>query len=80
MQQLLGGHAGVADGTFLRELFLQCLPANVHMLLASTSATSSLEELADLADKMVEVAVPSVSSVSSPKLTTEVEQLRAEVP
>ena len=56
MQQLLGDRAGVADGSFLRELFLQCLPANVRMVLASTSATASLEELADLADKVVEVA------------------------
>ena len=35
MQQLLGDRA--ADGTFLRELFLQRIPANVRMVLASAS-------------------------------------------
>ena len=40
MQQLLGDRA--ADGTFLRELFLQCLPANVKMVLASTKSTTTL--------------------------------------
>ncbi len=37
MQQLLGDRASVADSTFLRELFLQRLPSNVRMVLASTS-------------------------------------------
>ena len=79
MQQLLGDQAGLTDGTFLRELFLQRLPGNVRMILASTADTVSLENLAELADKIVEVAIPSVSAVDTPKLTTEVEQLRAEV-
>ena len=71
MQQLLGDKMGMTDGSFLRELFLQCLPANVHMVLTSTGD----KELAQVADKIVEVAVPSVSAVSVPQLTTEVEQL-----
>ena len=75
MQQLLGDKVGMTDGSFLRELFLQCLPANVHMVLTSTGD----KELAQVADKIVEVAVPSVSAVSVPQLTTEVEQLRADV-
>ena len=58
MQQLLGDRVGVADSTFLRELFLQRLPSEVRMVLASTSATTSLEELAELADKIAEVAAP----------------------
>ena len=49
------------------------------LVLASTGDKVSLEELAQLADKNVEVAVPSVSAVSVPQLTTEVEQLRADV-
>ena len=79
MQQLLGDRAGVADGTFLRELFLQRLPANVRMVLASTSPTATLEELAELADKVAEVAAPTIASVNSSQLSSEVEQLRAEV-
>ena len=36
MQQLLGDQAGAIDGSFIRELFLQRLPGNVRMVLAST--------------------------------------------
>ena len=35
LQQLAGDTPG-ADGAFLRELFLQCLPINIRMVLAST--------------------------------------------
>lgn len=83
MQQLLGDHAGVTDSTFLRELFLQRLPPNVRMVLASTSATTSLEELAELADKIAEVAAPTIAatttSLPSPQLLAEMQQLRTEV-
>ena len=79
MQQLLGDKAGATDGSFIRELFLQRLPANVRMVLASAGDTVSLEELAQLADKVVEVAAPSISAVSAPQLTAEVAQLCAEV-
>ena len=50
MQQLLGDQAGAIDGSFIRELFLQRLPANVRMVLASTGDHVSLDELAQLAD------------------------------
>ena len=83
MQQLLGDRVGVADSTFLRELFLQRLPSNVRMVLASTSATTSLEELAELADKIAEVAAPTIAATTalppSPQLLSEVQQLRTEV-
>ena len=82
MQQLLGDRAGVADGTFLRELFLQRLSANVRMVLASTSTTATLEELAELADKVAAVAAPTVAATSvspCPEVISEIEQLRAEV-
>lgn len=83
MQQLLGNRAGVTDGAFLRELFLQRLPPNVRMVLASTSTTTSLEALAELADKIVEVATPHIASTtvtpSSSELLTELQQLRAAV-
>ena len=63
MQQLLGDRAGTTDGAFLRELFLQRLPANVRMVLASTA---SLEDMAELADKIVKVATLVVTAVDSP--------------
>jgi hypothetical protein len=78
MQQLLGDQTA-PDTSFLRELFLQRLPSNVRMVLASARPESSLQELAELADKVVEVAAPSISAVGPTKPTSEMEQLRAEV-
>lgn len=83
IQQLLGEWASTTDGAFLRELFLQRLPNNVRMILASTSSTSTLDELAELADKIMDVVSPTVSGVQAnpppPQLSTEVDQLRTEV-
>lgn len=80
MQQLIGDRPGIADSSFLRELFLQRLPPNVRMVLASTPETPSLDKLAELADKVLEVASPSVSAVGlSPEVSTEIAQLRTEV-
>ena len=71
MQQLLGDKASSIDQSFLRELFLQRLPANIRMVLASTPDTTGLEDLAQLADKVMEVATP--TAVHTPHLTSEVE-------
>lgn len=89
MQQLLGDRPGLMDASFLKELFLQRLPHNVRMVLASTPDSTTLENLAELADKIIEVAAPpSVGAVSAPTVaavntslgqTTEVEHLRADV-
>jgi len=80
LQQLAGDTPGLPDGTFLRELFLQRLPANVRMVLASTRDGTPIEDLAQLADKIVKVAVPlSVSNVSVPVPSPEIQQLRAEI-
>ena len=82
MQQLLGDRPGMMDETLLRELFLQRLPPNVRMVLASTPDGTGLEKLADLADKVMEVATPTVGVASvnaPPTLATEVEHLRVEV-
>ena len=76
MQQLLGDKANTTDGAFMRELFLQRLPSNVRMVLASTPDTGNITDLAQLADKVMEVASPSVSGITT---TTELEQLRQEV-
>lgn len=84
MQQLLGDKLGASADTnsFLRELFLQRLPANVRMVLASADSTTTLDKLADMADKVMEVAAtPSVSAVTTPANAPdpEVKQLREEV-
>ena len=79
MQQLLGDKAASTDSSFLRGLFLQRMPGNIRMVLASTADSVSLEELAALADKVMDVAAPSIAAVSTPQATTDMEQLRAEV-
>lgn len=79
MQQLLGDHLGDTpeQNAFLKELFLQRLPANVRMVLASADGTTDLGKLAHMADKIVEVAnPPTIAAVSN---DTEVQQLKAEV-
>ena len=48
LRQLAGDTLGLPDGTFLRELFLQRLPANVRMVLASTRDGSSQTKLLKL--------------------------------
>ena len=51
-------HLGpITDNGILKELFLQRLPANVRMVLASADYRD-LAKLADMADKIVEVATP----------------------
>ena len=76
MQQLLGEKANTTDAAFLRELFLQRLPSNVRMVLASTPDTGNIAELAQLADKVMEVAAPAVSGITT---TDELGQLQQEV-
>ena len=79
MQLLLGDKAGTTDGSIIKELFMQRMPQNVRMVLASVSDSTPLDELAALADKIREVAAPSIAAVSIPSQgTSEIEQLRAE--
>lgn len=63
MQQLIGESAQhtAFDLTMLKELFLQRLPANVRMILASTPDLE-LQAMASLADRIMEVA-PVTSTV-----------------
>ena len=78
MQQLLGDKlgAGTDANSFLRELFLQRLPPNVRMVLASANPTTSLENLANMADKIMEVSAPTVATLSTPCVDdSEVKQL-----
>ncbi|KAH6925785.1 hypothetical protein HPB50_009879 [Hyalomma asiaticum] len=51
-----------ADSRLLRELFLQRLPVNVRMILAS-AADKRLSELVELADSVLAVAPPSVAAL-----------------
>ena len=70
MQQLLGDKA--IDNALLRELFLQRLPTNIRMVLASAhDETTDIEKLAQPTDKVVEVAMPTatISSVSASQVT-----------
>ena len=77
MEQLLGDRAAAADGPFVRELFLQRLPAHVRMVLASTSDSTSLEDLANLADRVMEVAPPTMAAIQT--ASVEMQTLRTEV-
>eukprot|EP00794_Sanderia_malayensis_P010668 gene10668-biopygen8517 len=68
MYQLLGGN-WLKEQIF-RQLFLQRLPTNAQLILASSPDTVSLDQLAALADKILEVAAPqpSVSPISAPAM------------
>ena len=85
MQQLLGDKLGTSSdaNSFVRELFLQRLPSNVRMVLASKGTSIDLNKLADMADKVMEVATPTLSAITSTNLehtkSSEVEKLLEEV-
>ena len=84
MEQLLGDQAAANTQPFLKELFLQRLPSNVRMVLASTPATATIQDLAILADKIMEVSTPPhpsppiINAVNS-DLATELAQLKQEL-
>ena len=78
MQQLLGDKATSIHHSFLQEIFLQCLPANVCIVLVSTSNTSTLEKVAQLADKIIVAAVHTSADVEQlevSQLSNKVESL-----
>lgn len=85
MEQLLGEQATEHTSTFLKKLFLQRLPANIRMILASTPGDNTLQELAALADKIAEVTVSpcqppiSIVSHSDSQLASELAKLREEI-
>ena len=62
MEQLVGDQQ--LDKGIFKQLFLQRLPQNVRLILASTSESLSLSDLADLADRIIEVHVPVVNAVA----------------
>ena len=87
MEQLLGDQESEQSATLLKELFLQRLPSNVRMILASTPGDNTVQDLAALADKIVEVTGPSrptpINNVSTKEgdtqLATELAKLHEEV-
>ncbi|XP_064456872.1 uncharacterized protein LOC135367501 [Ornithodoros turicata] len=62
MKQLLGDDVSAAGDRFQHQLFMQRLPTNVQMVLA-TASNLPLDELASLADAVMEVASPHQVSV-----------------
>ena len=67
MQQLKLGISADAN-SFLRELFVQRLPSNVRMVLASADSSMDLDKL-DMADKVMELTLgPRKSSNSGKRL------------
>lgn len=81
LQYLLGDKATTIDPAIFRELFLQRLPANVRVALA-TASNLSLNQLAEPTDSVLDIAPPVVAAVpgSAPDSeNTEVGQLRREV-
>ncbi|XP_070394233.1 uncharacterized protein [Dermacentor albipictus] len=64
MRQLMSDNTTVSDDRLLRELFMQRLPVNVQMVLA-TATVMDLNSLASLADKVMEVVTPAVCNVTS---------------
>ena len=87
MQRLLSDSATDKNNPMFRELFLQRLPFNVRMILASTMTTDDLQELADRPDRNMEAAVSAkaVDNVEQPispqesSLHSEVNLLRTDV-
>ena len=77
--QQLAGDTVRNEGVIIRELFLQRLPANVRMVLASTRDNTPIEELAQLADKVMEVAIPTVSKVAVKPSPPDFEMLQGEI-
>ena len=80
MRQLLGDTPTDSDGRLLRELFLQRLPSNVRVVLASVDTDRTLEEIAQLADKIVDIASSTVSALTpSTAVDDAIDSLRSEV-
>ena len=80
MYQLLRDKAAGMDQSFIRELFLQRIPVNVRMVLASTPTAITVEELASLADKIMDVASPSAAAIiPASALSNEISELKSEI-
>ncbi|XP_065196398.1 uncharacterized protein LOC135827889 [Sycon ciliatum] len=80
MQQLLGDRT--MDAEVLKELFIQRLPSNVRVVIASSSDSLPLDKLADMADRVLEVAQPTPIIAAAPAASSaasEIAELRAQI-
>ena len=77
IQQLLGDKANTMDAEIMQELFLQCLPANIRMVLTPLAGELNLDKLAQLADHIVEASPMHTIAATEPDTTTS--QLTAQV-
>ena len=77
IQQLLGNMARMVDATLLRELFLQCLPTNVRMVITPSAGALNIDELAQLADRIMEASpTPTIAATNTTaQLTDQVSEL-----
>ena len=76
MQALLSGDTSTTDSTLFRELFLQRLPSNVRMVVAS-STDSDVQQLAELADRIMDAftsnsSITTVADSQNPSLQAEI--------
>ena len=62
------------DATFLRQLFLQRLPANIRMVLTPSAGDLNLKQLAQLADQIME-ASPTLTIATTETTTNNSTQL-----
>eukprot|EP00794_Sanderia_malayensis_P010299 gene10299-biopygen8463 len=82
MQQLQGGNN--LEPSILRQLFLQRLPRNAQLILASSPDTVPLDDLAALADKILEVAGPpqvisAVTTQNTVPLNNKIEDMQGQI-
>ena len=78
MQQLVSDQAEAMDLSLLRGLFIQRLPSNVRMNLASKAEGSNLQDLVEMVDCVMKVILPSITTVATPQ-ATELGELKAKV-
>ena len=78
MQQLLSDKTEAMDLSLLKGLFIQRLPSNVRMILASTAKGSNLQELAEISDSVMEVISLSIATGATAQ-TTELGECKAKV-
>ena len=67
MQQLLVDKAEAMNPSLLRGLFVQRLPSNVRMILASAAKGSRLLELTEMADGVMDIISPSIATEDTPQ-------------
>lgn len=67
--QQLAGDTVRNDGAFLRQLFLQRLPPNVRMVLASAGDNTQITELANTADRIMEAGTSNIPTVFTPNIS-----------